>query len=426
MPYKALITRRLLAQSLTPGIGDLIFSADLIADLTAYGEGDASPTFSRPSPGTYKDGTGQLQLVANNAPRFTSLGIHMEKARTNVVLYSNALDQTPEWVPTNSTVAAGTAAYPFFGPVWTGGNKVAEDGTTDLHTVFQEYTGLANQPHSLYGFAKKDERDWVVLAWWDYAGNLVETWFNLTTGTKGTSAVSGGGLLRDYDIEAWGNGWYLIWLTVNGQANTSHAIDFELAPSDGVSNYAGTVGYGAYFIGGQVERGRTFHGSYVPTGGITNTYSKDSLSYPAAGNLPSNAPCTIVLWATVDDPDVTNVFSTLSAGGLQGCSTYISAADGRFQARVVTAVEQAAIDNLVDPLTRGVTKKIALAYQTDDVALYASDVLRGTDSSADLPLNNNKIAIGMGGDDADQFGGHIKKFRVYAGRLSLSDIQRVT
>jgi hypothetical protein len=325
------------------------------------------------------------------------------------------------------TLDVKAVTWPLFGSAWDGADKIKEDTANNFHDVYQEYTGLASVPHTFSVFAKAAERDWIHLAWWDYAGNVTTTFFNVTTGVKGTSSVVGAGTIIDYDIEPWANGYYRVWMAVNCQANTSHAIQHGPAQADGVDSYAGTTGWGAYFIGSMVERGTREPTSYIFTLGASGVRGADLLTYPAAGNIPNAGPCTIVLWANSNFLRNGQLFSSQDAGSLNGCAMFTGVYNGVVVGQITTGVVQAAMSQAVDQLTAGgPLKKFALSYDLNDAEWYTSDVSRDTDGTVALPTNAFRIAIGMAGNNVAQLNGHAQRLRIFNRRLTLSEIKLVT
>jgi hypothetical protein len=428
MPRIAAITKRLLAKpSSLDFVGGETFRADLMNSLTAEGLGSVVPTFVRTGNlSTYRLPSGEMQREAvANTPRWEDGSLLVEEESQNKALFSDAFNSS--WVTYEATVLPRAVTWPIFGSGWTGTDKVQENTVNDYHVVMQDYTGSANQPQCVSVFAKPSERDWVHIDWYDFSGNFIEAYFNVNTGVKGSTVVTGAATVIDYGIQPWINGHYRIWLAIQSQADVNQGLEFGPATGDTVGSYVGTTGWGAEFIGAQAEVNKREPTSWIPTAGGAVTRGGDQLSYPSPGNIPNAGPCTIIFWANSNFLRNAQFFSTEDGSFVNGCSMFTGVYNGQMVATIKTAILQASLSSASDLLTvGGPFKKFALAYDVNDAEWYTSDVSRGTDGSVALPTNAARIAIGMDGVNLQQFNGHIKKVRIFNRRLSLSEIKLVT
>ena len=111
--------QRGLRQSIGGGLGtgDIFTLSPASFDFSRTKTSDSRITFTRASTGTFVDADGLIQTAATNEARFDhdpvtgeSLGLLIEKARTNLVKYSEQLNQ---WNPgPNTTVTANAATAP--------------------------------------------------------------------------------------------------------------------------------------------------------------------------------------------------------------------------------------------------------------------------------------------------------------------------
>ena len=238
-----------------------------------------------PSPGTVTGPTGTF-LSDYNTPRFAwkdgkCQGLLIEEGRTNSV--------------TNSQVFQ--TGYTTNGITPTDNVAVAPDGTTTAASIFELGGGSASHGFfrtttSLSGFAqsifvKPNGRDNICLR---FAVSGADNWYTITFNLTGNGSVTqeeyGSAETRTYkykDIQHCGNGWYRI----SAAATTTTATTIELIvdgctsstptlfTDDGAERYVGDTTLGYYVWGAQVEEGKTFPTSYIPTSGATATRAQD-------------------------------------------------------------------------------------------------------------------------------------------------------
>ena len=197
------------------------------ADKTLTARKGPTPTFLRASAATQVNASGLI-----------------EYAPENLYLYSqNFADSF--WTKTRSSVQANVAIAPDGTLTAT---KLIEDTTpTNGHTLSSATTPTAI-PHRLSIFAKKGERNWIVLR---LGGS--NDFFNLDTGVATTN-------INSPTITDVGNGWYRC--SVVSGAGTQGSF---LMSTDGTSTvYTGDGTSGIFVWGAQLERSSTAR-AYIPT-----------------------------------------------------------------------------------------------------------------------------------------------------------------
>jgi len=212
--------------------------------------------------------SGSLELMGVNVPRIdytnTCPELLIEKAATNLLLYSEDFSNA-SWTKTNSTITSNNIAAPNGA---TTADKLVESVATGDHFV-QKSIIDSDVPYVFSVFAKKGEREWILLRGVNAATLNVRAWFDLDNGVIGT--LQNGATA---EIEDVGNGWYRCSLFL-----TSFSSGFEfrvaLATADAVTSYTGDGTSGAYIWGAQLEK-NTYQTSYIPTTSATVTRPQDT------------------------------------------------------------------------------------------------------------------------------------------------------
>ena len=233
---------------------------------------DPRITFTRTTTATCVGPNGLLKTVPADAPRFDhdpttgeSLGLLVEESRTNLLLQSERIDQSP-WTLTLSSAVAETTALPNGD---TSAYKLVPDLGTGAGLCRQNPTLTDNTVYTISIFAKAAGFSQFFIQLFDKAGTFAQSrTINLLTGDligseTGSSVTS---------VVDFGNGWYRIILAnVNSlSGGTTPNVRFRIAGTgDGTS--------GIYFWGAQLEAG-SFPTSYIPTEGTTVTRAADLAS----------------------------------------------------------------------------------------------------------------------------------------------------
>ncbi len=233
-------------------------------------DGSGDFTWSRNLAAYRLDQSSALELMGVNVPRIdytnTCPELLIEKAATNLLLYSEDFSDAT-WTKTNSTITSNAIAAP---NGTTTADKLVESATNTEHLVQQAITD-SDVPYAFSVFAKKGERDWIVLRGVNAATLNVRAWFDLTNGVVGT--LQNGATAEIEDI---GDGWYRCTLFL-----TSFSSGFEfriaLATGDAVTSYLGDGTSGAYIWGAQLEK-NTYQTSYISTTSATVTRPQDTNS----------------------------------------------------------------------------------------------------------------------------------------------------
>jgi hypothetical protein len=226
--------------------------------------------------------------AAANTPRFDhnpvtgeSLGFLVEEQRTNLLLRSQEFDDAG-WFKNGATVTTNTVVSPD-GTLTA--DKLVEDTATSLHRTYYQLATTAGA-HTFSLYAKKAEREWLVLILFDNSGTSPSVYFNLSTGVVGNTSNATG------TITSVGNGWYRCTITATiGASGASGAQVYLTTANGGPVTYTGDGTSGIYIWGAQLEAASTV-GPYIKTvaTAITTPYaapieSPNGLAFPLLSSM---------------------------------------------------------------------------------------------------------------------------------------------
>jgi hypothetical protein len=243
---------------------------------------DPRITFTRASSGTYVDENGVIQSAATNAARFDhdpetgeSLGLLVEEARTNILLYSDTLTGAA-WGTLDATLTPNAA----FSPASTyNAGLLTDDVTTAYHgirypvtvgggsvTVFSVFVKYLNARYIQFASESASSGVWNV--------DLVDKTASRVTGdvnsTLNIQELSGGWLRISYKY-TWGANNQ--WPNINIVSSLS-SVHREVR--------LGVSGNGVYLWGAQLEAG-SFPTSYIPTPATFTSRASTATYYDASG-----------------------------------------------------------------------------------------------------------------------------------------------
>ena len=217
------------------------------------------------------DGSGDLDVVrATTATRVNSEGL-IEVVPRNLVTYSEQFDNA-SWTKLNSTISANAIIAP---NGTTTADKLVENSSDANHLVQKAITA-SDSVYTFSIYAKKGERNWLVLRSVNASLQNVKAWFNIDAGTVGT--LENGATATITDV---GNGWYKCSITC---PSFSSGFEFRASTSTGnnVDSYTGDGTSGLYIWGAQLES-NSVATSYFPT---TDRLNIPRLDY-SNGSCPS-------------------------------------------------------------------------------------------------------------------------------------------
>lgn len=145
-----------------------------------------------------------------------------------------------QWTSTGLTPTLANIADPNAGTI---GYRVFETTLNGVHNLADSVSLIANADYTVSCYAKAGTRSWVMLRFIPMdSSQIVEVWFNVSTGAIGTN-VDTTGTLKNIFITAVAGGWYRIGFTANsgvGSGASSQVLVY-LATGDNVSTYVGDI-----------------------------------------------------------------------------------------------------------------------------------------------------------------------------------------
>jgi hypothetical protein len=235
---------------------------------------DPRITYTRASTGTFVGSNGLIQSAAVNQARFDhnpttgeSLGLLVEEARTNVVTYSEQIDNAA-WGKVNLTVTANSITAPDGN---TTADTVTANGVNDFHWTYG--TGLITGPQTCSIFVKAGTQNFVQILWGGDATPYAN--FILSTGSVGSV-----GATTTASIQSFPNGWYRCTASTSSSTATLMHTTFITSGSSGRAEISSLSTF-FYLWGAQVEAG-SFPTSYIPTVASAVTRAADVASITGA------------------------------------------------------------------------------------------------------------------------------------------------
>jgi hypothetical protein len=341
-----------------------------------------SCTRATPAAAYYTKADGTLTTFAANTLRYGTNGLLVEEARTNVLRHSNdAGDLSGDW-----QLYSGTATQNATGP----------DGVANsAWTISGSTNGFYNQNGANWGGIG------IASVWLRAKSGTISGAMN-ATGSDGTSSKS-------------------ITITTTWQRFTSLA-GVDLSGKTQFCFLQATNPADFEVFGTQAEAG-AFATSYIPTTTASVTRAKDLVSAATSGIGWSDAAGSAFVQGS-------SFGSTSDTQALWSCSSdssnrHLVYYNGSSIAYVINQSGglQANIGAGGVPLT--ITKKVAIAFQSNDVALVVDAGSADTDNSVTLPTCTT-LKLGIDQDNNLPLNGYIRRFAYWNSRLSNGALQTLT
>jgi hypothetical protein len=377
---------------------------------------DRRVTFTRASTGTFVGSNGLIQTAASGAARFDhngatgeSLGLLVEEARTNNVLYSEQFDNAA-WIKVNATVTTNQAIAPD-GTLTM--DELTDDATSSTHRCVQSFTSLVSN-FTISAYVKYKNISWVYLNYFTYGCA-----FNIQTGVVGTPTANA----TSPSITPVGNGVYRISVNITNYVGVD-GIYLGLSTGDSImTSYIGT-GSSAFIWGLQAEAG-SFPTSYIPTSGATVTRAADVASMTGTNfsSWYNNNQGTYFLNAvTLNGSTATNTTQdNLIDDGYVYIQDYVGASVRR---RVIASASGAFNFNPAQAPSR----RVAVAFDSSSANVAYNGILQSVDTTVSgLPNTASSLRIGATITSAalvDQ--GYITRLAYYPVRLPDAQLQALT
>jgi len=198
-------------------------------------------------------GTPRLDYLGSDCGRLL-----LEPQRSNVQVNSESFNASG-WNLISAGITSNAATAP---DGYNGADKMYATGGNSRHINYGSTSGSGTYTFSV--FAKAGEKNWLTLRLDDDSPE-VNTWFNLSTGTIGTS--QGG----NPTITPYGNGWYRCSVTYTAASTKTIYNVIGVANANGAQEWTPSGTDGLYIWGAQLEAG-AYATSYIgPTLGTAVT-----------------------------------------------------------------------------------------------------------------------------------------------------------
>lgn len=309
------------------------------------------------------------------ATQATSASRPVLSARVNLLTKTQEFDDAA-WTKGAVTVTSNATGAPD-GTLTA--DKVVEDGAGGFHYVLQNVAYTATG-HKVRIAAKAAERSFLIIGE-NSTGVARRTWFNLGTGTVGTTAAG-----HTATIEAAADGWYYCTITFTGTATTTW-VTFNPASADNVGSYTGTAGSGIFIWGADLRLSadtsagpayqRVNTATDYDTAGFKHYLKFDGVDDSlATGSINFTSTDKVTVWAGVhkaSDAAVGSLFEG-AAGISPGIFAPANAATGNYSFRTygsTAANTGTSSASFASPITS------VLTAQLDNGAVAASDQVKG-------------------------------------------------
>jgi hypothetical protein len=387
----------------------------------------------------------QLMFASPDQPRFDhdaltgeSKGLLIEESRTNLITYSQQIEQQ---LTTSATFNRWVVSASSSNALLNLNSLVAPDGTLSASKFYTDSVngspGLYQQVYttdttpetltfSIFAKAGQPNRYLQLLSGaGDVDGDPFVN-FNLFDGTISRDDNSIG------SIEDVGNGWYRCIITFTTVSTSGvkinpvvYLIDDESAAR--ASAWTGDGYSGIYIWGAQLEEG-SFPTSYIKTSGASVTRSADNASITGE-NFSS--------WYRQDEG---SIYSEASTSDFRSSYPRFMINDGTANNRIVTSFfgqqglrvqsngnDYINVSNAVSS-DNGNYHKRAIALKKDFFSFYTDGESILSDSAGEMPISVNTFAFynNLAADGADYLNGHIKKLSYYPQRLTNEQLQQLT
>ncbi len=368
---------------------------------------------------SFYDAAGVLQNAGAGVARFdhlpispfTSLGLLVEEARTNLCLQSEDFSTT--WGVTNASISTDAVTAP--DGTTTADKLVEASDTAKTHFVDQAAFNLSNITYTATVYVEPAERTAVRFVFTDNVVASFEATFTLTG--SGSIRVSpsdtGNWTNTSASIDPIAGGRYrIVLIGTLGVGQTNCALQL-FTDNGSTSTYDGDGSSGLYLWGAQLEAG-AFPTSYIPTTTVGVARNADIVTtadvtwfnatagtfYSAVRSVSDDQGSGIIL--EIDDNSTSDrIFHNLVTG--TGAQHFIVAASA-------TQTSPTIANNYL----AGKLGRMATCYAANDGELFADGVRSGTgDQTITLPTGLSHFFVGSRVSAGNQNNVHVDEIRYY-------------
>jgi len=402
---------------------------------------DSRVTFTRADSttcATYFNSSGVLATAAANVARFdydpsttpaTPRGLLIEESRTNLLTYSRDMTNAA-WTKTDTT------------PTRT---QVGIDGTANSACLMTEGSTLTAYTITAAGATvtagatitaslvmKYGNCPWIRINCTDQTGaNGYAAWFNIQTGTLGSTGALGTGTAVTSSITNLGGGWYRCVVScIPSGSYTSAGCSFNSASANGNTNRVSGATY-------TVDMAQLEVGAFA-----TSPIATTSAAVTRAADIPIMSGTNVTSWLNQSGgtfvakyifPNAYGTNQFVLAASVGGSASNRIQMDGRVASTAVT--EAATISggatssdvSTIASLTTGSLVKTAYAYSAAGFSLSANAATPVTSGAAALPVGTvNTLNIGCDWANAEQLNSWLQSLTYYPTALSSAQLQALT
>ncbi len=348
--------------------------------------------FTRGSTATRVNEAGLIESVAANIPRINYENgqghLLLEGQRTNLIPYSESF--STDWSRNQTDVDVNDVISP---DGTQNADFLFENTANTPHFMFQVVGTTSTSDYTISIFAKHNNRILQIFAGGgDISGNPYAN-FDLEDGVFNNNGCN------DAFIEDYGNGWYRCGVVVTSAVTSGFNPCFGLVDTLGSSRaaaYAGDGTSGIYIYGAQIEQG-SYSTSYIVSnsGSATTRLAETCTNAGNSDIIPSDEGVLYAEMAALSD-DATNRRVTLSDGTATN-RMYVSYKNYTNQIRVeVVSAGVSVFDSTYSSIDITQFSKIALAYKSNDFALWVNGTEVYTDSSGSTPIGLDRLNFDNG------------------------------
>ena len=392
---------------------------------TTTGKAQDLITFTRSTTGTYLGSDGLLKSAAIDEARIeydaegNCLGLLVEEARTNNLIYSNQASQLSYH---GDGVTTGVDTTEVSSPEGSG-TVIKLNKTAGGYGFARVSYGSVTYAQTLSAFVKKGTARYIGFR--QLAAVATHTTFDLETNTW---VQTSGSTSRGY--EDYGNGWLRLWV-VSDDSNSKEWASLCITNSGGTetNSETGTV----YVYGIQRETG-TFPTSYIPTEGSTVTRTSEGARVTLSKfHYRQKHGAIVIEFTSKYDETVPNYHRPWELGNLATGVNHIFMYVKGTETRLTSGLYDNNVNQFFSSLTAalpnntGVYSKAAITWQTDDAQTAYNGSAVGSDSTVALTQERDTLAImGRPTTTAGRLSGHVKSIQYYPLRLSEERLEAVT
>ena len=368
---------------------------------------------------TYTPTTSTAVIGSANA---IARGLLIEGARTNLLTYSDDFNNAI-WNKSDTVITSDNAVSPEGvqnADLFTEGSA----GTAGVGVFGTAGPFTANSVLSFTFFIKRGNHDWIRARLFDSTNtDGANCYFNISSGTTGSIALSGLGSGYTTSIVSLPNGWFRC--NISGLPNsTTTTATVQTMSATGDGNNIRIAGGTRYQYGAQLEVG-LFPSSYIPTYAATATRASEFATVPTAGwfNQPQGT-----IYAVLTSTQTNNT-TTIGGISIDGGSS-ITAFEIFPNRGLSTNTEffngnTSAVANLGSYVPN--TKyKVAAAYATADFAASRNGAAVVTNNLGALPTGQTTLRLGVNDSSTLCLWGWIEQFAYYPTRLPNAQLQSMT